>query len=76
MSERIEKVFQEVFADDSLQVTDETSYETLPAWDSLAQVRLIVALEEEFGVKFTTDEVLEATSVEGIKSVLSAKGVG
>ena len=63
MRPRLQQVFREVFDDDTLVITPDTSYETLKGWDSMAQVKLIMALEEEFGIKLSTDEVVEATKL-------------
>jgi acyl carrier protein len=75
MLERIEQVFQDVFDNDGLRLTPEFSPETFPEWDSLAQVKLMTALESEFGVKFSTDEVVEAASAGSIQSILAEKGI-
>ena len=48
----------------------------MPAWDSLAHVKLIMGCEEEFGIKFTIDETVESTSAGKLKAVLASKGVG
>jgi acyl carrier protein len=74
MRSRLQRVFREVFDDDALIITPETSYETLKGWDSMAQVKLIMALEEEFGIKLSTDEVVEAASVEAIEAILNRDG--
>jgi acyl carrier protein len=75
MQQRLERVFQEVFDDDQLQITDATSPENTEEWDSLAQVKLIVALEEEFKIKFTTDEVASLSTVGEFKEALAEKGI-
>jgi acyl carrier protein len=38
--------------------------ETTPSWDSLAHLRLLMAVEEEFGVSFSPDQIAELDSVE------------
>lgn len=75
LDQRLQNVFQEVFDDEDLEVTPDTSSKTLPNWDSFAQVKLVVGLEEEFDVKFTTDEVATLSSVGELKRALQAKGV-
>jgi len=60
---------------DHLTLSDGHSAESLPQWDSLAHVKLIMGCEEEFGVKFTLEETIESTSVARLKSVLASKGV-
>jgi acyl carrier protein len=70
---RIRRVFREQFDDDQLEIWDEMSTCDLPAWDSLMQVKLLIALEEEFGVQFTTAEAAEMRSVGDFLSALAAK---
>jgi acyl carrier protein len=71
--QRIQRVFREVFYDDELKLSDDLSPRTMPEWDSLAQVRLIASLEDEFNVKFTTDELVAADSVAKMKGILAQK---
>jgi acyl carrier protein len=75
LDQRLQNVFQEVFDDEDLEVTADTSAKTLPNWDSFAQVKLVVGLEEEFDVKFTTDEVATLSSAGELKRAIQAKGV-
>ena len=72
---RLQQVFREVFENDKLALSDSLSPETMPQWDSVAHVKLIIGCEEEFGVKFSTEETVESTSVAQLKAVLAAKGV-
>ena len=66
-------MFREVLEDDSLQLSPDDSDATLEAWDSFAQVKLIIALEEEFDVKFTIDEVAETKKVDGLRKLIARK---
>jgi acyl carrier protein len=56
-------------------VVDETSPETLKRWDSLHHLDLMTAVEDAYGVRFSTAEVLRATSVGEIRRLLREKGV-
>jgi acyl carrier protein len=73
MKLRTRRVFREQFDDDHLEIWDEMSPRDLPAWDSLMQVKLLIALEEEFGVQFTTAEAAELRSVGDFLRALAAK---
>ncbi|MGH6827945.1 MAG: acyl carrier protein [Rhizomicrobium sp.] len=55
-------------------ITDATSPENTPPWDSLRSINLILALEEEFGVAFGTRDIAEMQNVGLVKSVLRRKG--
>src|SRR6516162_6411545 len=73
---RMQRVFREVLEDDSLQLSADDSEAALPASDSFAQVNLIIALEEEFGVKFSIDEVAETKKVDALRKRIERKSAG
>jgi acyl carrier protein len=50
-------IFQEVFDDPSLAVRPQTSPDDIADWDSVAQVKLVLAVEDAFATRLTTDEV-------------------
>ena len=54
---RLQKVFREVFEDPAVKISEDTSMNSLEDWDSVATVSLILEVESEFGIRFTTDEV-------------------
>ena len=72
---RPELLVSQVFGVDPAQVRDDTSNATLRAWDSLAHVNLVLALETTYGVSLSLEEALEATSVGAIKRVLVRRGI-
>lgn len=65
----------QVLRDKPANITDLTSRENHRRWDSFAHVELVVAIEDNYGVKFTNPEIETLTSVTAIKSALAAKGV-
>lgn len=75
VDQRLQQIFREALENDRLTLSDTLSPETLPQWDSLVHVKLIMGCEEEFGIKFTIEETVESTSVGKLKAVLAAKGV-
>ncbi len=69
--DKLTGVFRDVFDRPDLQI-EGLSRTNFAAWDSLAHVKLIIALEEEFGAKFTIDQVANIKSVAEIRQVLAA----
>lgn len=61
----LQNIFREVFDDDSLTVASESGVKDIDGWDSVAQVKLVLAIEEQFGLQFTEDEVSSISSVGG-----------
>lgn len=57
INEKLNKIFQEVFDDNSITVNDSTSSKDIDDWDSLAHLTLVGSIEDEFGFKFTLGEI-------------------
>lgn len=60
---RLQSIFRRVFDDPTLHITEATSVATMPDWDSVATVQIVLAVESEFDIRFTTDEVAMLRSV-------------
>lgn len=73
---KIQKVFRSVFDDPTIQIDAASSPDTIADWDSFANIQLVAAIEEAFGVKFTVEEAVELNSVADIlrKVASSPKG--
>ena len=69
----LERVFRDVFDDESLQISEEMTRENFPTWDSLGHIRLVAATEEAFGVSFSIEEIEGMTSVGRILERILAK---
>jgi len=51
------EIFQTVFSDPKLVVSEMTSASDIADWDSLAQIRLLMTMEQNFEIQFSLDEV-------------------
>lgn len=70
---RLNKVFREVFDEESINVTANTTSEDIEGWDSLEHINLIVAVEEEFGIKFNMKEVTTMKNVGEMAELINNK---
>ncbi len=61
--ERLNNVFRDVFDDDSITVNENTTSNDIEDWDSLEHINLVVAVEQEFGMKFNMGEVTTMKNV-------------
>ena len=57
------------------EITDESSPDNIESWDSLKHMNLVVALEEEFNIRFDDDEIVEMMNYGLIKVILSKKSL-
>ena len=54
---KLTAVFRDVFDEDELQLTPETTADDVEGWDSLTHIRLVLAVSKAFGVKFSASEI-------------------
>ena len=64
--QKLQEIFRDVIDDESLVLTESYSTQDNDDWDSVAMIQILLAIEAEFGVKFTTDEVANIKSVADI----------
>jgi acyl carrier protein len=72
---RVERVFSEVLGVPAGSITDATSPDNTPQWDSMAAMNLVVAIEDEFDIRLSTAEIVSMRNVAIVKKVLTSKGV-
>jgi acyl carrier protein len=66
-------IFREMFDDESLVLRPEMTAEDVENWDSLSHIDLIVAIETEFRIRFTTGEVSALRNVGDLEALITAK---
>jgi acyl carrier protein len=55
--EKLKEIIADTFDIDEDEITSELTSESVERWDSLNHLRLVTALEDEFDIKLTMDEV-------------------
>jgi acyl carrier protein len=73
LHQRLTKVFRELFDQPKLEIQDSYTAADIDGWDSLMQVNLIVAIEEEFDVRFTTNEIASFLCIGDVRKLVVAK---
>lgn len=73
MREKVFEIIAQVMNIPIESVNDDSSPDTIENWDSLKHMSLILTLEEEFGIQFSDEEIVEMLSVSLIIDVLSNK---
>ncbi|MCI0755763.1 acyl carrier protein [Teichococcus vastitatis] len=67
------EVFQEVFDDDGITLSADTTADDIEGWDSQAHVNLVVAAETRFGVRFRTAELETLHNVGDFVALIATK---
>ena len=71
---RLNKVFRDVFDDDSIAVNPKTTANDIEDWDSLEHITLIAAVEKEFKMKFKMGEIASMKNVGEMANIVAARG--
>ena len=75
MTDRLVDIFSEGLRVDASQLSEDTSPQNTPQWDSLAAMTLVALLEDSFDVRLSTRDIMKMNSISAARSVLKAKGV-
>ena len=54
---RLTRVFNQVFDDETIELTPQLTAKDVDGWDSLTHIRLMLSVEKAFKIRFTTAEV-------------------
>lgn len=73
INEKIRSVMAVVFEIEMDQIPDNAEPGVVSNWDSLRHMSLIVALEEEFGIQFTDDEMTDLLNFQLISTIITEK---
>ena len=71
--DRLQGLFRETFDDDKITVSDRTSADDVEGWDSLANVRLMIAVEHAFCIRVRAAEVASLRNVGELVNLVVAK---
>ncbi|CBL17617.1 acyl carrier protein [Ruminococcus champanellensis] len=70
---KLTKVFREVFDDDSIELTPETTANDIEDWDSIEHINLIAAVEDAFGMRFQMREVSGMKNVGEMVQIIESR---
>lgn len=75
MSDALIALFAEILEVDPADLNEESAPENVPAWDSLAAMHLVAAIEERFEVRLSTKDIMKMNTIARARAALSEKGV-
>lgn len=70
---KLTQVFHDVFDDDTIVVHPQLTADDVDEWDSLTHIRLVIAVEKAFGLKFSAAEVEQLRNVGDLVTLIDAK---
>jgi acyl carrier protein len=55
--QKLSEIMEDTFDVEDIKIDENTTAEDIEEWDSLSHIRLVVAVEREFGIKFKNSEL-------------------
>ncbi len=71
--ENVRRIVSDVFEIPEESVKPDSSPDNVETWDSIHHLNMVLALEQEFGVQFTPEEIEQLLSVELIVALVEEK---
>jgi len=71
MKQRVLRIASDVLGEPIDRLNGDSSPDSVESWDSLNHMNLVLALEEEFGIQFTDDQIMQLLSVDAITAALA-----
>lgn len=72
---KIQDVFRDILENEEIVLTESTTSNDIEEWDSLSHIQLIVAIEEEFDIEFTSQAIVSWKNVgDMVDYIIASKG--
>jgi acyl carrier protein len=75
MNERVRHILAVELEMPEQHIDEKLSAEDTSNWDSIRHLNLVMAIEESFGVSFSSDELGRLTSYRAIADALAERGI-
>ncbi len=69
----LNELFHELFADDDIVLTPQTTAKDIDGWDSFNNLNIMVAVETRFGIKMTSTEVENLKNIGDLVKIVMAR---
>lgn len=69
--EKLNSIFCEVFSTEVSELGDDFNNNTIEGWDSVHQLSLTSAVEDEFDIMLDAEDILDFTSYQNAKAILA-----
>ncbi len=70
MQDRIKAVMAQIFNVEVSSISEASSPQEIERWDSLRHMQLILAIEDEFGVTFSDDDIPNLLTLRAIEDTV------
>ncbi len=70
---RLAAIFRDIFDDDTIVLRPDLTAADVPEWDSLSHIRLVLAIQNAFGIRFSAAQTANLKNVGELADLIRAK---
>ncbi len=75
MGQRVRQTVASALGVPDVDIHADTAFGSIPQWDSMGHMNVVLAIEQAFAVTFESYEIADLTSVPSIVSALIERGI-
>jgi acyl carrier protein len=68
---KLQQIFRDELDDDKLVIAETTAPDDIDGWDSLANIRIVAAVENAFGFEFDVEQIEAVKSVADLLAAIN-----
>ena len=69
----LQEIFRDLFDDEDIVLSDDTSAKDVKGWDSLNNIKLMVHIEREFKIRFSAGDIVSLNNVGDLVGLIEKK---
>jgi acyl carrier protein len=73
ISDKLKSVILKELRLDDYEIKDETQLYQIPGWDSLNHINIIIAIEQEYKVRFKSLEIVNCKNISDLQKLCDSK---
>ena len=73
ISAKVLEIMEDVFDEDDLEYADSLTAADIEEWDSLSNIRFVVAIEKEFDFRLSNSEIADLDNVGEMVDLIASK---
>ena len=73
ISERLKGIIRHEFDAEGIVLSEETTANDVPGWDSFSHISIIHQVEKEFGIRFGTLEIINLKNLGDLQRLIDTK---
>lgn len=73
ISDKLKKTILAELKLENFDFQDDTTADQVPGWDSLSHLNVILAIENEFNIRFKPYDLLKLKNIEQLQSLINSK---